>query len=78
MKRIILGFLDLRAQIRLWLAEIAHDSALGAVHDARQEMDRALGMPRATKAGLAVASVNAKHAAMHVRRHRERCAMGLR
>lgn len=78
MKRIILGFLDLRAQVRLWLAEIAHDAAVRTVHEAREELDRAIGMAKATRAGLAVAQVDAKHAAMHVRRHRERCAMGLR
>ena len=78
MKRLILAFLDLRAQWALWLAEIHHDGALRAVHDAREEIDRALGMARATKAGLLLAQVDAKHAAMHVRRHRERLAMGLR
>lgn len=78
MKRIILAFLDLRAQLRLFVAEVHHDSALQAVHDARVEMERSVGMAKATAAGLAVARVDAKHAAMHVRRHRERCAMGLR
>lgn len=78
MKRIILGFVDLRMQVRLWLAEIRHDGAVRMVHDAHQELDRAIGMAKATQVGLAVAKVDAKHAAMHVRRHRERLAMGLR
>lgn len=77
-KRLRLAFLDLRAQVRLFFAEVQHDGAVRAVHDAHEELDRAVGMARATKAALVVASVDAKHAALHVRRQRERAAMGLR
>ena len=78
MRRLILAYLDLRAQVRLFLAEIHHDAALGAVHDARVEVDRSVSFAKATLVGLKVVQVDARHAAMHVRRHRERAAMGLR
>ncbi len=78
MKRIALAYLDLRAQIRLWLAEIRHDSALKIVHDAHQEMERSIGMAKATKVGLERARDEAATAARNVRRNRERMAMGLR
>lgn len=76
-KRIVLCFLDLRAQVRLFSAEVRHDSAIRTVHEAREEMERSVGMAKATLAGLRIAQVDAKHAALHVRRHRERMAMGL-
>ena len=78
MKRIVLAYLDLRAQLRLWLAEISHDSALKIVHDAREEMDRSVDFARATQVGLKRAQDDATDAARNVRRHNERTAMGLR
>ncbi len=78
MKRIVLAYLDLRAQLRLWLAEIRHDSALKIVHDARLEMDRSVGFAKATQVGLQRAQDEATVAARNVRRNRERMAMGLR
>lgn len=77
MKRIILGFLDLRAQVALFIAEIHHDSAVRALHDAQVELERATGMSRYTLGQLRIAQVDAKHAAMHVRRQRQRAAVGL-
>ncbi len=76
-KRIVLAYLDLRAVVNLWLAEIRHDGAVRTANDAEKELARALGYAEATEVGLSVAQVNARHAAMHVRRHRERMAMGL-
>lgn len=78
MKRIVLAYLDLRAQVRLWLAEIRHDSALKIADDARGELERANGMARATDVGLKRAQEEALTAARNVRRNNERCAMGLR
>jgi len=78
MRRLVLAYLDLRAVGALWLAEIRHHAAVCAEHDAHQELDRSSGFARATQVGLQVAQVNARHAALHVRRHRERAAMGLR
>lgn len=78
MKRFVLAYLDLRAQVRLFFAEIQHDGALRTAHDARVEVDRAVSFAKATRIGLDKARGEARLAAALVRRHRERCAMGLR
>ena len=78
MKRVILGWRDLVAVVRLYFAETAHAEALRMQRDARLEIERLESFCRHTKAGLHIARFNAQQAALLVRRERERAAVGLR
>lgn len=74
----MLAVQDLVAQVWLFMAEVQHDSAIQCVHAARQEIERSVALAKHTKGRLVVARENARVAALHVRRWRERSAMGLR
>lgn len=78
MKRLLLAYADLRAQVILFFAEVHHHSASRIVHEAREELDRAVEVARFTKRGLLSARTDAELAEMQVRRQRQRAAMGLR
>lgn len=66
------------AQVKLFFAEIHHDSALRTVHNARVELERATAMAKHTKGELRARQEDAVLAGKHVRRWRERMAVGLR
>lgn len=78
MRRFILGYLDLRAQLVLFLAQVRAEDAARVVADAHVEMDRALKVLRHCSGALVRADEDAKLAAMQVRRYRQRAAVGLR
>lgn len=78
LKRIKFGLAVLRAQMRLFLAEIHHYSARRIVSESREEMERAVELMKFTRQRLLAAKSDADLAQMQVRRHSQRRAMGLR
>ena len=77
-KRIVLAIADLRAQVRLFFAEVNHHGAKRIVREARQELERAVDLAKHTRQQLLAAQTDAELAAMQVRRQQQRRAMGLR
>jgi hypothetical protein len=77
-KRLVLAFCDLRAQVRLAFAEIRADDAIRIRAEAVVELQRASDMVAYTDAGLRLARADADAAIRDVRRHYQRAAVGLR
>lgn len=77
-KRLVLAVQDFRAQARLLVAMARHDDAVKVLQEARAEVERAGSLVVLTGADLDRARNDADLAAMKVRRHRQRIAVGLR
>lgn len=77
-KRLRFAWLDLRAQVRLFWAEVHHDGAVRALHDAHKEAHRAMEFEQVTRVNLSRAQQAASDAVRDVRRHQQRRAVGLR
>lgn len=77
-KRFVLGFLDLLAQVRLFFARIRHEDAVVIIGEAKEEYLRAVEVCHHAGIALRKAEVDAHMAAAKVRRHRQRVAVGLR
>jgi len=78
MNRFVLAFLDLRAQWRLFLAEVRYHNAVQALADAAVEHERALRCRDSFGRDVLSASEDARVAALKVRRQQLRSAAGLR
>ena len=77
-KRLVLAVQDFRAQARLLIAMARHDDAVKVLQEARAEVERAGTLVIVTGAALDRCRNDADLAAMKVRRHRQRIAVGLR
>lgn len=77
-KRLVLAVQDFRAQARLLIAMARHDDAVKVLQEARAEVERAGTLVVLTGAELDRVRNEAELAAMKVRRHRQRVAVGLR
>lgn len=77
-KRLVLAVQDFRAQARLLVAMARHADAVKVLQEARAEVERAGTLVVLTGAELDRVRNEADLAAMKVRRHRQRVAVGLR
>jgi len=77
-KRLVLAVQDFRAQARLLIAMARHDDAVKVLQEAGAEVERAGTLVVLTGAELDRVRNEADLAAMKVRRHRQRVAVGLR
>lgn len=77
-KRLVLAVQDFRAQAQLLIAMARHDDAVKVLQEAGAEVERAGTLVVLTGAELDRVRNEADLAAMKVRRHRQRVAVGLR
>jgi hypothetical protein len=78
MNRFVLAFLDLRAQWRLFFAEVRYQNAVRVLAEAGAEQERALLSRDSFGRDVQSASEDARVAALKVRRQQLRSAAGLR
>lgn len=77
MKRHWLRLADRFHTIRLFLAEIEHDNSLRTIHQAREELDRAIYFAKHTQGKLETARANARMAGFEVSREERHRALGI-